>query len=142
MMRSRNWTDSPLRPPEVWPPSLRSTVSLPLGSGFPMFVAFGPELGLLYNDAYAEILGRKHPDALGRRFQDVWSEIWPDICPLVDKAIAGEATWAENIPLVMDRNGYDERTWFTFSYSPVRDEERRVAGLFCASTETTGRVLA
>ena len=97
-----------------------------------MFVAWGPELGFLYNDPYAEILGAKHPGALGRRFYDIWSEIWSDISPLIDAAMAGEATYREDLPLVMNRKGYDEQTWFTFSYSPVRDESGTVAGMFCA----------
>ena len=97
-----------------------------------MFVAWGRELGFLYNDPYAEILGAKHPAALGRRFHDIWSEIWPDISPLIDAAMAGQATYREDLPLVMNRKGYDEQTWFTFSYSPVRDESGKVAGMFCA----------
>src|ERR1700712_673178 len=123
LMRSRNWAGSPLGRPETWPSCLRSAVSLMLGSKFPMFVASGPELGFLYNDAYRDILGDKHPTSLGRRFHDVWSEIWTDISPLIDKAMSGEATWAENLPLTMNRHGYDEQTYFTFSYSPLRDEE-------------------
>ncbi|PIK71012.1 hybrid sensor histidine kinase/response regulator [Methylobacterium frigidaeris] len=142
MMRFHDWNGSPLGCPDTWPPCLRSTVSLLLGSRFPMFVAFGPELGFLYNDAYAEILGGKHPAALGRRFHDIWAEIWPDISPLIERALAGEPTWSEDMPLTMNRCGHDELTWFTFSYSPVRDEEDRVAGMFCACTETTSRVLA
>src|SRR4051812_6774304 len=142
MMRSHDWSGSPLGHPDTWPPCLRSTVSLMLGSCFPMFVAFGPELGFLYNDAYAEILGGKHPDALGRRFPEGWGEIWPDIAPLITKALAGEPTWSEDMPLLMNRRGYDEQTWVTFSSSPVRDEQDRVAGMFCTCTETTGRVQA
>ena len=142
MMRSHDWSASSLGPPDAWPACLRSTVSLMLGSRFPMFVAFGPELGFLYNDAYAEILGDKHPRALGGRFHEIWSEIWPDIAPLIDRALSGQPTWSEDMPLTMNRRGHDELTWFTFSYSPVRDEEGRVAGMFCACTETTGRVRA
>lgn len=142
IMRSHDWSGSPLGHPDIWPPCLRSTVSLILGSRFPMFVAFGRELGFLYNDAYAEILGNKHPAALGGRFHDVWAEIWADILPLIDRALAGEPTWSEDLPLTMNRRGREERTWFTFSYSPIRDEEGRVAGMFCACTETTGRVQA
>ena len=104
-----------------------------------MFVAWGKELGFLYNDPYAEILGAKHPRALGARFFDIWSEIWPDISPLIDAALAGEANYREDLPLVMNRKGYDEQTWFTFSYSPVRDESGAIVGMFCACTETTKR---
>ena len=107
-----------------------------------MFVAWGDALGFLYNDPYAEILGAKHPRALGMRFHDIWSEIWPDISPLIDAAMAGQAIYREDLPLVMNRKGYDEQTWFTFSYSPLRDESGKVAGMFCACSETTRRVLA
>ncbi|MGZ6020112.1 MAG: PAS domain-containing protein [Phenylobacterium sp.] len=141
-MREHDWSNSPLGHPSSWPQSLRSVVGLLLGSRFPMFVAWGQDLGFLYNDAYAEILGAKHPRALGIRFFDIWSEIWDDISPLIAAAMAGEATYRENLPLVMNRKGYDEQTWFTFSYSPVRDESGAVAGMFCAVKETTGQVLA
>src|SRR3712207_511214 len=95
LMRAHDWSTSPLGSPVTWPQSLRSVVGLLLNSKFPMFVAWGPDLAFLYNDPYAEILGEKHPRALGRPFQDVWSEIWTDIAPLVDRALAGEATFWE-----------------------------------------------
>jgi signal transduction histidine kinase len=142
LMRAHDWATSPLGSPETWPQALRTTVALLLESRFPMFVAWGPELGFLYNDSYAEILGAKHPRALGRRFYDIWSEIWPDISPLIDAAMAGQATYREDLPLLMNRKGYDEQTWFTFSYSPIRDETGQVTGMFCAVSETTPRVLA
>jgi signal transduction histidine kinase len=137
LMRARDWAGSPLGPPDGWPEPLKLTVELLLNSMFPMFVAWGPELGLLYNDAYTEILGTKHPAALGARFRDVWTEIWHDISPLIDSAMAGEATFREDLPLIMNRHGYDERAWFTFSYSPVRGESGAVEGMFCAVAETT-----
>jgi len=142
LMRSNDWTESPLGPPESWPQPLRTVVELLLQSQFPMFVAWGDALTLLYNDPYAEILGAKHPLALGARFQDVWSEIWSDISPLIDAAMTGQAIYREDLPLVMNRKGYDEQTWFTFSYSPLRDESGKIAGMFCAVSETTRRVLA
>jgi len=142
LMRAHDWSGSPLGPPDTWPHSLRTVVALLLQSQFPMFVAWGTDLGFLYNDPYAEILGAKHPRALGRRFYDIWSEIWPDISPLIDAAMAGHATYREDLSLVMNRKGFDEQTWFTFSYSPVRDESGRVAGMFCAVSETTQKVLA
>jgi PAS domain S-box-containing protein len=141
LMRAHDWSESSLGPPDTWPQSLRTVVGLLLQSQFPMFVAWGPDLGFLYNDPYAEILGAKHPRALGRRFYDIWSEIWPDISPLIDAAMAGHATYHEDLPLLMNRKGYDEQTWFTFSYSPVRDESGKVAGIFCACSETTQKVL-
>jgi len=142
LMRAHDWSTSPLGEPESWPQSLRTVVGLLLQSQFPMFVAWGDALGFLYNDPYAGILGTKHPGALGTRFQDIWSEIWPDISPLIDAAMSGRATYREDLPLVMNRKGYDEKTWFTFSYSPVRDESGKVAGMFCVVEETTRRVLA
>jgi PAS domain S-box-containing protein len=142
LMRNLDWTHSPLGHPSVWSQSLRSVVALMLGSKFPMFVAWGPELGFLYNDAYAVILGAKHPSAMGSRFEDIWREIWSEVGPLARRAIQGEATWLEDLPLVMNRKGYDEQTWFTFSYSPVRGDDGQIAGMFCAVAETTEKVVA
>jgi hypothetical protein len=141
-MRAHDWMTSPLGPPERWPQSLRTTVSLILNSRFPMFVAWGPELGFLYNDDYVPILGAKHPAALGRPFAEIWDEIWSEIGPLAERALAGEATFHEDMPLTMLRKGYEEQTYFTFSYSPVRDESGRIGGMYCACTETTAEVKA
>lgn len=139
---SHDWAATSLGEISSWPQSLRSTVDLLLGSRFPMFVAWGPELRMIYNDAYGEILSAKHPQALGQRFQDVWAEIWTDITPLVTRALSGESFYMENLPLMMRRTGHDEQTWFTFSYSPVRDESGQVGGMYCACMETTATVLA
>jgi PAS domain S-box-containing protein len=141
-MLAHDWSTSSLGQPSEWPSALRSVVSLMLGSGFPMFVAWGDELGFLYNDAYSVMLGKKHPAALGARFEDIWAEIWPDIEPMVDAAMAGRPSYFENLPLTMNRKGYDEETWFTFSYSPVRDDDGQVLGMYCCATETTQHVLA
>ncbi len=142
MIRHQDWNKSPLGPPSRWPESLKSALSLMLDSEFPMFLAWDHDLGFLYNDAYSAILGAKHPKALGRPFKEIWQEIWPDILPLIEQALAGKATWLDDLPLTMNRHGYDEETWFTFSYSPLRDEDGRVCGLFCACTETTDKVRA
>lgn len=142
LFASKDWSSSPLGPPDGWPQSLRSVVGLLLHSRFPMFLAWGRDLTFLYNAAYADILGAKHPAAFGGRFEDIWSEIWPDIHPLIERALEGQATFSENLPLVMNRRGFDEQTWFTFSYSPVHDETGTVAGMFCAVAETTRQVLA
>ena len=142
LMRAHDWSTSPLGSPDDWPASLRTVVSLLLNSKFPMFVAGGPALGFLYNDPYAEILGDKHPGALGLSFRDISAEIWKDMNPLLERALAGEATYSENLPFTLLRNGYAEKKWFTFSYSPVCDESGMVAGLYCCCTETTAQVLA
>jgi len=142
MMRAHDWSRSPLGHPSTWPQALRTVVALMLNSAFPMFVAWGKDLGFLYNDAYREILGEKHPASLGAPFYDIWKEIWQDINPLIERALQGEATWMEKLPLLMNRHGYDEQTWFTFSYSPVRDDSGMPAGVYCACVEVTGQVLA
>ena len=142
LMRAHDWSASPLGHPRDWPQALRTTVGLMLNSKFPMFVAWGGELGFLYNDSYISILGDKHPSALGRRFHDIWHEIWHDIHPLVVRALKGEASYMDRLPLRMRRHGYDEDTWFRFSYSPVRDDDGTVAGMFCACVEMTGEVMA
>ncbi len=142
LIRGFDWSDSPLGPPRDWPLSLKTAVGIMLSSKFPMFVAWGPDLSFLYNDSYVEILGTKHPAALGGRFEHIWSEIWADVGPLAERALAGEATFHEALPLVMNRKGYDEQTWFTFSYSPIRDENGAAAGMFCACVEVTGTVHA
>ena len=142
MMRAHDWSASPLGRPDTWPAPLRTVVDLMLNSKFPMFVAWGEELGFLYNDSYAAILGDKHPAALGQRFEQIWADIWDDILPLVERALNGEASYLDRLPLRMRRHGYEEDTWFRFSYSPVRQEDGVVAGMFCACVEMTGEVLA
>jgi len=141
-MRAHDWSRSPLGSPNSWPQSLRSIVGMLLNSKFPMFVGWGPELGLLYNDAYTEILGSKHPSALGSRLQDTWAEVWSDVQLNIEQALQGHAVYLNNLSLTVNREGYDEQAWFTFSYSPLRDESGQVCGMFCAVMETTEQVLA
>lgn len=136
-----DWSSTSRGGREAWPQSLRTALDIVLGSKFPMFLAWGPELRFFYNDAYAEVLGGKHPSALGARFEDVWAEIWKDIGPIVDRALAGEATYWENLPLSLNRKGFEEETWFTFSYSPLGDDDGHVAGMYCVCVETTDTVL-
>jgi PAS domain S-box-containing protein len=140
LLRERDWSTSPLGQPDTWPPELATAVSMVLSSTFPMFVAWGPELSFLYNDAYALVLGDKHPAAFGERFQHIWYEIWADIVPIVDRALSNKSAYFENLPLIMERRGYREQTWFTFSYSPLHDGEGRVQGMYCTCIETTERV--
>jgi PAS domain S-box-containing protein len=141
-MRRYDWSCSPLGPPEGWPQALKTATGILLSSKFPMFLAWGPELRFLYNDAYADVLGGKHPAALGHAFEDVWADIWQDLAPLVRRALAGESTYFENLPLTMTRKGFAEQTWFTFSYSPLRGDDGAAAGMLCVCTETTATVLA
>jgi signal transduction histidine kinase/DNA-binding response OmpR family regulator len=143
LMREFDWSRTSLGPVKSWPQSLRTAVSILLTSRHPMFIFWGSELAKLYNDGYRPILGStKHPGALGQRGPDVWPEIWDTIGPMVEQVISsGEATWSDDLLLFMHRNGYLEEVYFTFSYSPIRDETGGVGGMFCACTETTERVL-
>ena len=142
LVREKDWSASPLGLPQQWPQSLRSVVSLMLGSTFPMFVAWGPSLHTVYNDAYGEIMGAKHPAGMGEPFLDIWNEIRDALAPMVRRVLGGEAIYMENLPLRLTRRGYAEDTWFTFSWSPVLDDSGAIAGMYCACTETTTMVLA
>ncbi|MBL0406682.1 PAS domain-containing protein [Microvirga aerilata] len=142
LIRAHDWKATPLGSPDGWPQGLKTLAGVMLGSHQPMFIAWGPERTLLYNDAYAEILARKHPSALGRDFLEVWHEIRADLLPIVEKAYGGESVHMDDITLIMERRGYREETHFSFSYTPVRDESGAVAGFFCPCTEITGQVMA
>ncbi|MGH2386656.1 MAG: ATP-binding protein [Chloroflexota bacterium] len=143
LMRALDWAPTPLGRVESWPQSLRTALSICLASRFPILIWWGPELVMLYNDAYRPMLGAtKHPHALGRRGSECWPEIWDLIGPMLDGVVArGEATWSDDQLLPLDRNGYVEECYFTFSYSPIRDETGEIGGVFTAVTETTDRVL-
>ena len=144
LIRGIDWSSTPLGSIEAWPQSLRTAVSICLGSRHPIVLWWGPERWMFYNDGYRPMLGNtKHPQFLGRPGQDCWAEIWDIIGPMMDQVIAtGEATWSEDLFLLMNRSGYLEETYFTFSYSPIRDDLGRTNGIFNACTETTARVLA
>ena len=138
-----NWAETALGPASAWPDSLKAPVRILLTSGFPMWMAWGPDLTMLYNDAYARTtLSKKHPWALGRPAPEVWHEIWDDIGPLIDRVMeTEEACWEEKLPLILERNGYPEETYHTFSYSPLAGPDGRVAGMLCVVIEDTVRVL-
>jgi signal transduction histidine kinase len=144
LIRATDWSRSPLGPVETWPQSLRTAVSICLGSRHPIVLWWGPERWMFYNDGYRPMLGaHKHPQFLGARGRDCWAEIWEVIGPMMEQVIAtGEATWSEDLFLPMMRSGYLEETYFTFSYSPIRDETGEPRGIFNACTESTARVLA
>src|SRR4051794_33849813 len=89
-IRAFDWARAPPGRPQHWPPALKTATGMLLSTKFPMFIAWGPELRFLYNDAYAEVLGGKHPAALGHAFEDIWAEIWDDVGPLARRAVAGE----------------------------------------------------
>ena len=137
-----DWATTALGAEEHWSPTLRTTVSTCLNSRFPMLVMWGPELVMVYNDGYAPMLGARHPSALGRPLAEVWSDIWPVIGPMTEQVLAGAATFSEDLPLTVTRDGFAEETYFTFSFSPVREPGGRVAGILDTLVETTPRVLA
>jgi PAS domain S-box-containing protein len=141
LLRQHDWSRSPLGHPSGWPNELATAVRMVLNSAFPMFVAWGPELGFLYNDAYARILEAKHPSALGCPFQQIWPEIWTDLVPIIDSALSNKPVYREDLPLTVMRKGYPEPSFFTFSYSPLYHGSR-VGGMYCTVIETTDRVLA
>ncbi|MEE1925348.1 PAS domain-containing protein [Pseudomonas sp. 148P] len=142
LIREHDWATTALGPIEHWPQSRKIAIELMLSSGHAMQIVWGPEQVMLYNDAYAPMLGQRHPQALGARFCEAWPEIWDDIAPLVDQVYAGETIRFEELPLVMTRRGFPEDTWWSFSYSPLRDESGAVAGLLNVTLEATGRVRA
>ncbi len=137
------WADHPLGPLDDWPQSLKTAVSLILNSRHPMWIGWGAQVSFLYNDAYLHVLGlAKHPWALGRPASEVWAEIW-DVCgPLADKVFReGEASFVDDVRLYMSRGDLLEETFYSFSYSPIRDESGEVAGLFCPSNDVTAKVV-
>lgn len=138
-----DWARTSIGPAGDWPDSLKTTVRILLTSRFPMWMAWGPELTVLYNDAYARTtLGKKHPWALGRPAAEVWSEIWTDIGPRIQSVMAtGNATWEEELLLILERSGYREETYHTFSYSPLADSAGSIAGMLCVVMEDTARVI-
>jgi diguanylate cyclase (GGDEF)-like protein/PAS domain S-box-containing protein len=141
-IRNIDWSASPLGPVEAWPQSLKTALEIVLSSRYAMFVWWGKELINLYNDAYRPFLGKKHPQALGRPAQQVWAEIWDLIGPRTDAVFArAESTFDEAMLLILDRFGYLEETYFTFSYSPVRNDQGEIGGLFCVVTEETRRII-
>src|SRR5258708_5916961 len=137
-----NWAETPLGPIGSWPQSLRTTVSLCLASNFPISLAWGPSHIQIYNDGYWPICGAKQPSSMGQDFRECWASAWPVIGAAFEQALAGETSYLENQRMFLDRNGYLEETFFTFSFSPIRDESGGVGGLFHPVTETTPTMLA
>jgi PAS domain S-box-containing protein len=142
-VRTFDWSKTPLGNPCDWPQSLKTIVRILLTSRYAMWMGWGPELTFLYNDTYGRMtLGDKHPWALGKPAREVWSEIWGEIGPRIDRVFAdGKATWDEALLLFLERSGYPEETYHTFSYSPLEDDSGHTAGMLCVVTEETERVI-
>ena len=143
LMRQVDWSATPLGPVETWPQSLQAVVRILLTSRFAMWMGWGPDLTFLYNDTYGRVtLGKKHPWALGQPAREVWREIWSDIGPRIRRVLdGGRATWDEALLLFLERSGYREETYHTFSYSPLSGNDGRIMGMLCVVTEETDRVI-
>jgi serine phosphatase RsbU (regulator of sigma subunit) len=137
-----DWAATALGAEDTWSPTLRTAAGTALNSRFGMLLMWGPELVMIYNDAYAPALGNRHPDALGRRVEDVWVDVWADIQPMIDEVFAGGTTYFEDLSLTMTRHGFEEECYFTFSYSPIAEPGGSVVALLNTVVETTQRMLA
>ncbi|WP_253206814.1 ATP-binding protein [Verticiella alkaliphila] len=143
LMRTHDWASTPLGLPDTWPSSLKAALRVLLTSRFQMWLGWGDGVHFFYNDAYRPTLGNKHPRALGMPTQELWAEIWDDVSGHIDRVYRlGESTWDDALLLMLQRHGYAEETYHTFSYSPLVDDEDRVNGLFCAVSEETNRVIS
>jgi PAS domain S-box-containing protein len=142
LMRRFDWSATAIGPPEAWPQSLRSAISICLESEFQIAIYWGSELCLIYNDQWRQIPGDKHPWALGRAAHEVWPEIWDTVGPLFSRVLTtGKATRSRDALLAMHRRGFTEECYFDYTFSPIRDEAGGVGGVFNIVVETTFRVL-
>ncbi len=143
LMRAHPWEQTSLGPPEAWPNALKVAVRILLTSRFDMWLGWGPDIAFLYNDAYRPTLGIKHPASLATPTKVLWAEIWPDIEPRLRAVYErGEATWDRALLLLLERSGYPEETYHTFSYSPLMGDTGQVEGILCAVAEETFRVIS
>lgn len=142
LMRQHDWRSTPLGDPAGWPDALKIPLKMLLTSRFEMWLGWGPELSFFYNDAYIPTLGLKHPSMLGKPFQEVWAEVYADVADQVERVRAGEATWNKALLLLLERSGYPEETYHSFSYSPLYGADGAVEGLLCVVSEDTERVIS
>ena len=142
VMRAHDWAATPLGDPATWPDGLRIPLSMLLTSRFEMWLGWGPDLCFFYNDAYIPTLGIKHPSMLGKPFREVWSEVYHEVADQVEKVRAGEATWNKALLLLLERSGYPEETYHSFSYSPLYGPTGAVDGMLCIVSEETERVIS
>ena len=142
-IRAHDWSATPLGPPDAWPQSMRSALSICLNTSLVSAVHWGPELRILYNDAYIPTLAERHPWALGRPFHEVWAEIWDVLSPQIDSVLAtGQGFSTEHQLLRMMHRGKPEDTWWIYSFAPIRAESGQVEGIFVTALETTDQVRA
>lgn len=135
-----DWGNTSIGPIGAWPQALRSVVQMAVLTRQAICLFWGKDLNMIYNDAYAPILGEKEEGALGKPAQEIWSDVWDEIAPIVQEALSGRGTWGENMPLIMTRNGYEEQTYWSFSYSPIYSDDGTVGGMINITTDTTAAV--
>ncbi len=141
-MRAFDWSTTSLGAPEFWPGSLKAAIRVMLTSRFAMWMAAGADLTFFCNDAYLPTTGNKRDWVLGARSDKVWAEIWAAIGPRIQRVLqTGEATWDEALLLYLERSGFPEETYHTFSYSPLDDDDGAAAGMLCVVAEVTERVI-
>ena len=143
LVKAFNWASTPLGDSSAWPDCLKTIVRMLLSSKFAMWMAWGPELTFIYNDAYhRSTLAQRHPWALGKPAREVWPEIWTEIGPRIERVLeTGEASWDEGLFLLLTRSGFPEETYHTFSYSPLTDNDGQIHGMLCVVSEDTARVI-
>src|ERR1700722_14350990 len=142
-IREYDWSATPLGPIDGWPQNLRTCLRIMLASRQPIWIGWGKESIKLYNDPYRAIVGGKHPVALGSPASLVWKDIWREIGPLLRRVMENdEGTYAESQLLIMERNGYPEETYYTFSYTPIPGDNGDTAGMICANTDDTDRIIS
>lgn len=142
LIRSMDWSKTPLGPIDTWPQSLRTSVGLCLSSTFPILIAWGPETIQLYNDSYRPICGAKHPESMGQNFRICWETALPVVGDAFTRGQLGEGTYIKDQRMFLDRYGYLEESFMTFSFAPIRDESGEVGGIFHPITETTDKMLS
>lgn len=141
LLRDTDWASTPLGDPAHWPASLQAMVSMVMDAVVPMWLSWGPALTMIYNAPYVPMLGGKHPAAMGAPLKSVWGEVWPDVSALIESTLSGQGVNIENLPLQVDRDGTLSEAWFSFQYTPLRDESGSIQGLICSVVETTAKVL-
>jgi signal transduction histidine kinase len=142
LIKAKDWSTTPLGPIHAWPQSLRSTVSLVQAASFPISLAWGPGHTQIYNDAYWPLCGPKHPVAMGQDFRECWAEAFPQIGEGYIAAWSGRTAHLENMRFFLDRSGFPEECWFTYSFSPITNEAGKIAGVFHPVTEVTRHMLS
>ncbi|MBC5992261.1 ATP-binding protein [Pontibacter cellulosilyticus] len=142
-IRDFAWEESLLGPISSWPQSLRTAVHIMLGSDYPMAIWWGRDMIMLNNDAYMHFMGNRQQASLGKPAKLMWADIWEVVGPMFNKVLdTGEAWFADKLLLYNERKGFKEEAYFTFSCSPIIQEDGSVGGIFCTSSEETRQVLS